>query len=139
MLWFIYIYWLISMVIAFTAFSAGWQAGLSAIGTTLLSVIAGAGLRGSLYGPKWQKLAGLGLAVVLIGIAHWIGQGFSAHVFGYDFTGTEWGWLGFLICFLCISKRFALSGIASKFGSYPRPQITQSVRLSESKSKKNFG
>jgi hypothetical protein len=110
MAWIIYIYVLISLVIAFTAFSAGWQAGLSAIGTTFLAFAAGAGLRGSLYGTKRQKLAGLALAVVLMSIAHWVGQGFSVHVFGYNFTGTEWGWLGFVICVLCTSKRFAVSG-----------------------------
>ena len=107
--WIIYMYVLISMVIAFTAFSAGWRAGLSAIGTSFFAFVAGAGLRGGLYGTTRQKVAGLGLAVGLMSIAHWIGQGFSVHVFGYDLTGTQWGWLGFVICFLCITKRFAVS------------------------------
>jgi hypothetical protein len=108
--WMIYIYVLISLVIAFTAFSAGWQAGLSAIGTSFFAFVAGAGLRRGLYGTTRQKVAGLGLAVGLMSITHWVGQGFSVHVFGYDFTGTAWGWLGFAICFLCITKRFAVSG-----------------------------
>ena len=108
--WIIYMYVPISMVIAFTAFSAGWRAGLSAIGTSLFAFVAGAGSRGSLYGTTRQKVAGLGLAVGLMSITHWVGQGFSVHVFGYDFTGTQWGWLGFVICFLCITKRLAVSG-----------------------------
>jgi len=85
--WIIYIYVLISLVIAFTAFSAGWRAGLSAIGTSFFAFVGGAGLRGSLYGTTRQKVAGLGLAVGLMSITHWVGQGFSVHVFGYDFTG----------------------------------------------------
>ena len=108
MAWVIYVYLLSSTIIAITAFSAGWAPGLSAAGKAFLSFCAGAGLRGSLYGTKGQKLAGLGLAVVLMGIAHWVGHGFSAHVLGYDFDGTEWGWLGFVIRFLCTSKRFAV-------------------------------
>jgi hypothetical protein len=60
--WIIYIYVLISLVIAFTAFSAGWRAGLSAIGTSFFAFVAGAGLRGGLYGTTRQKVAGLGLA-----------------------------------------------------------------------------
>ena len=107
--WIIYIYVLISLVIAFIAFSAGWRAGLSAIGTSFFAFVAGAGLKASLYGTTRQKVAGLGLAVGLMSITHWVGQGFSVHVFGYDFTGTAWGWLGFAICFLCITKRFAVS------------------------------
>ena len=107
--WIIYIYVLISLVIAFTTFSAGWRAGLSAIGTSFFAFVAGAGLRGGLYGTTRQKVAGLGLAVGLMSITHWVGQGFSVHVFGYDLTGTQWGWLGFVICFLCITKRFAVS------------------------------
>jgi hypothetical protein len=63
--WIIYIYVLISLVIAFTAFSAGWRAGLSAIGTSFFAFVAGAGLRGGLYGTTRQKVAGLGLAVGL--------------------------------------------------------------------------
>jgi len=54
--WIIYIYVLISLVIAFTAFSAGWRAGLSAIGTSFFAFVGG-GLRGSLYGrhrKTWQ-------------------------------------------------------------------------------------
>ena len=66
--WIIYMYVPISMVIAFTAFSAGWRAGLSAIGTSLFAFVAGAGSRGSLYGTTRQKVAGLGLAVGLMSI-----------------------------------------------------------------------
>ena len=66
--WIIYIYVLISLVIAFTVFSAGWRAGLSAIGTSFFAFVAGAGLRGGLYGTTRQKVAGLGIARRAYGI-----------------------------------------------------------------------
>jgi hypothetical protein len=106
--WIIYIYVLISLVIAFTAFSAGWRAGLSAIGTSFFAFVAGAGLRGGLYGTTRQKVAGLGLAVGLMSITHWVGQDFQFTFLAM--TLLAWGWLGFAICFLCITKRFAVSG-----------------------------
>ena len=101
------IYALFSLLIAFTALNAGWQASVSALGTSFLAFFAGLGLRGSLYRTRGQKLVGLGLAAVLMPIAHWVGQGFSAQVFGYSFNGSVWGWLGFAISFICTTKRFA--------------------------------
>lgn len=107
--WIIYIYWMFGLVIIITVYTnTGWQAALSALAGVGFAFLAGAGLKGSLYGTKAQKLAGLALAVVMISLAHWIGQGFSVHVFGYDLTGTEWVWIGFAICLLFTPKRFAL-------------------------------
>jgi len=99
---------LTSLVISISAFTAGWRAGLSAAGTSLLSVIAGAGLRGSLYGTKPQKVTDFVLAAILISIAYWLGQGFSAHLFGFDLTGSERGLLGFAICLLFTPKWMAM-------------------------------
>lgn len=82
MAWVIYIYVMMSVVIAVTAYNAaGWQAGLSAFGTTVLVFFAGAGLRGSFFSHthKLQKLAGLGAAIIFLALAHWIGKGFSVH------------------------------------------------------------
>src|SRR5438094_756494 len=106
--WITYIYWITSLVISVTAFTAGWRAALSAAGTSLLSIIAGAGLRGSFYGTKPQKVAGFVLAAILISIAYWLGQEFSAHLFGFDLTGAEWGLLGFVICLLFTPKWMAM-------------------------------
>lgn len=97
----IYIYWLLSIVVIVTAFNAaGLWPGLSAFGTSLLSFFAGAGLKGSLYGTRGQKIAGASAALVLMGIAHWFGAGFSVRILGNNLTGTEWGWIGFVICLL---------------------------------------
>jgi hypothetical protein len=63
----IYIYWMVSLVVIITSFNiAGWSAGLSAFGTSLLSFIAGGGLRGSLHGNTGQKLTGGFIALVLM-------------------------------------------------------------------------
>ncbi|MGB7949112.1 MAG: hypothetical protein WCH75_15610, partial [Candidatus Binatia bacterium] len=116
----IYIYVIVSIVVAVTAFNAaGWQAGLSAFTTTVLVFFAGAGLRGSFFkkGPRKTespadrqiRLAGIILAAIFLDLAHWLGKGFSVHFIVWDFTGTEWAWIGFLICFVCTSKRFAES------------------------------
>jgi hypothetical protein len=87
--------------------AAGLSAGLSAFGTSILSFFAGAGLKGSLYGTRWQKVAGASAALVFMLLAHWLGGGFSVHIFGIDLTGTEWGWIGFIICLLFTPKRMA--------------------------------
>ena len=109
----IYLYWLFSIVIVITAFNAaGLSPGLSASGTSILSFFAGGGLKGSLYGTLGQKLAGGSIALVLMGVAHWLGAGFSVHIFGIDLTGTEWGWIGFIICLLLTPKRMAFMSTA---------------------------
>ena len=112
MAWIVYIYVVASVVIAVTAFNAaGWQAGLSAFGTTALASWAGIGLKGSFFPGtrKKHKLQGIIFAIIFLTFAHWIGKGFSVHLIGWDFTGTEWGCIGFVICFLCTTKRFASS------------------------------
>jgi hypothetical protein len=102
----IYPYLLISVIVIITAFNAaGLSAGGSAFGTSILSFFAGSGLKGSFYGTRGQKLAGACAALVLMGISHWLGAGFSVHILGIDLTGTQWGWIGFFICLLFTTKR----------------------------------
>jgi hypothetical protein len=108
MAWIILIYIVISGIVSFTAISSGWSATLSAAGTSLLSVIAGSGLRGSLYGTKTQKVGGFVFAAILIGIAYWLGHLFSAHLFDFDFTGSQWGVIGFVISLVFTPKWMAL-------------------------------
>ncbi len=104
----IYLYWLASILIIFGASTnAGTQPGLSAFGTSLLSFFAGAGLRGSFY-YTWKHIAaGSAAAIAFMAAAHWIRRDFWLGLFGYVFTGSEWGWLGFFICLLFTPKRFA--------------------------------
>jgi len=110
----IYLYWLFSIIVVVTAFNAaGLSAGLSAFGTSILSFFAGGGLKGSLYGTRGQKVVGAMAALVFMSIAHWLGAGFSVHIFGIDLTGTEWGWIGFVICLLLTPKRMAFMSNAT--------------------------
>jgi hypothetical protein len=100
------LYWLASVAVALAAFSSGGMTpGLCALGTSALAFIAGVGLKGTIYGSWRRRLAGLCLALVSMGIAHWLGTGFSVNLLGVSLGGTEWGWLSFFISLLLISKR----------------------------------
>jgi hypothetical protein len=60
MFWPIYIYLILSITIAGLAtFNVGWSTGLHAIATSLLFIVAGGGLKASLWwGDKAQKIGG---------------------------------------------------------------------------------
>ena len=105
---------MLSLVFIITAFtSAGASPGLCAFGTSGLSFFAGGGLRGSLSGTRGQKIAGASFALVCMIIAHWLGSGFSVHLFALHLTGTEWGWIGFFICLLFTPKGMAYTSSVS--------------------------
>jgi hypothetical protein len=109
MFWPIFVYLLMSIAIAATAVSnAGWSAGLSAVATISLFLVAGGGLKASLWwGDKSQKIAGPIVAVLLVALAHWLSGGFAVHLFGYFRSGGLWGWIGFAICFVFANKKLA--------------------------------
>lgn len=104
----LYCYWIASTIVITIAFRHSEQAAVSAFAISILSFIAGAGLKGSLFLTWKHILAALCLAVPMMVAAHWIGQGFSVRLFGYKLTGTEWGWLAFFVCFLFAPKRVKL-------------------------------
>jgi hypothetical protein len=84
------------------------QAALYAVATSILSFIAGAGLKGSLFLTWKHILVGLCLAVAIMVASHWIGHGFLVRLFGYRLTGTQWAWLAFFVCFLFAPMRTKL-------------------------------
>lgn len=109
MFWPIFIYLIASVAIAGSAaFNVGWKVGLFAITTSVLSLIAGAGLKASLWwGDKIQKIGGPIVAFLLVLVAQWLARGFSAHVFGNLVSGGLWGWVGFAICFAFTGRKLA--------------------------------
>jgi len=109
MFWPISIYLLLSLAIALTGWlDAGFTVGLSAIGTSVLSISAGGGLKASLlWGDKAQKIGGPLIAAIVMALALWISRGFSVQLSGYILSGTMWGWIGFVICFVFASKKLA--------------------------------
>jgi hypothetical protein len=80
MFWPIYAYVLVSVAIAGSAgFNVGWTVGLRAITSSVLSLIAGGGLKASLWwGDKAQNIGGPVVALLLVAMAQWLGHGFSA-------------------------------------------------------------
>ena len=108
-------FFIINIIIAAGAYmAAGLPAGLSAAGAAILVFFAGSGLRGSfLVGTTSQKIGGSLAAIVMLAAATWLGTQFSVRFLGIDFTGSLWAWLGFAVCFLLTTKRFATSDSSS--------------------------
>jgi hypothetical protein len=101
-------YFFASIAIAVSAWSnGGWTAGLSAFGTGAVSLVAGGGLKASLWwGDKAQKIGGLVIATILMALSsYFMAPRFSVHLFDFTATGQEWGWLGAAICFLFTDKK----------------------------------
>ena len=104
-------FFIVNFIVAVGAYTtAGLAAGLSAAVVAILVFFAGSGLRGSfLVGTVSQKIGGTLAAILLLAVATWLGTQFSVHFFGLDFTGSQWGWLSFAVCFLLTTKRFTTS------------------------------
>jgi hypothetical protein len=109
MFWPIYVYVVMSLMIALSAWSnSGFSVGLSAIGTSTLSLIAGGGLKAALWwGDKAQKIAAPIIAAIVMALVYWISHGFEVQLFGYVIAGALWGFIGFIICFVFTNKKLA--------------------------------
>jgi hypothetical protein len=109
MFWPIYIYLIMSVTIAGSAtYHVGWSAGLRAIAVSFLFLVAGGGLKASLWwGDKAQKIGGCVVAVLLAALAQWLSSGFSVQLFGHPLSGRLWGWIGFAVCFVFANKKLA--------------------------------
>jgi hypothetical protein len=76
--------------------------------TSLLFLVAGGGLKASLWwGDKAQKIGGAVVAVLLAAFAQWLASGFSVQLFGHPLSGGLWGWIGFATCFVFATKKLA--------------------------------
>lgn len=96
-----------SIFIAVTAWmAAGWSAGLSALGTSVLALAAGSGLKAALKGPYLKYKAGAVIfAAVIMALAWWLSQWFSLQYFGSHFSGATWAVVGFVVTFLFTPNR----------------------------------
>jgi len=97
-----------SGLMAFETIDVSWTIALSIFGSSLLSVFAGSGLRGSLYFEVGHIIGGLVMASLFMGGAQWLGTMYSVGFFGNQLTGHMWSLVGFVIGFLCTSKNFAV-------------------------------
>jgi len=99
----LYLYVVMSLVVSVAAVFHGLGAGLCAILTSTIALIAGGGWKAMLFwGDMTQKIGGTLAAVLLAAFAYWLSRGFSAGLFSYRFTGAEWGAIGFVLAFLWV-------------------------------------
>ena len=109
MVWLLNLYVIMSVVVSLSAaFHVGIAAGVYAVLTITLALIAGGGLKATLFwGNTVQKIGGPVAAALLVILAYWLSGGFSVGLFSYRFTGAEWGAMGFVIAFLWTNQRIA--------------------------------
>ena len=87
--------------------NAGWFIGVSGIAGPLLAYWAGIGLRGSLIaGNRSQKIFGTVMAVIFLGIAHWlmVTSLYRVGLFGILIGGGIWCVLGAFIGFITTNR-----------------------------------
>jgi len=114
MSWPIYVYLIASVAIAGSAaFKIGWGSALSIAVTSFFALVAGGGLKASLFwGDKTQKVGGPVVALIVVGLAQWLASGFSVWLFGDHLSGNLWCWIGFAIGLIFTTKKLAAPGTA---------------------------
>jgi hypothetical protein len=88
--------------------NAGWFIGVAGIAAPLLATWAGSGLRGSMIsGERSQKMFGVVMAVIFMGIAHWLvaTTDYRVGLFGVSIGGGVWYVLGAIFGFLATSSK----------------------------------
>ena len=122
MVWLVTAYVFASIAIAVSAgVNAGVSAGLCAIGASALFTVAGGGLKASFAGDMTQKIGGSVIALVLVLAGRWLSNGFSVMLFGTRLSGEEWGWIGFILCFLSANKLLQSAKTTATEVSAPHP------------------
>ncbi len=106
---FLFAYLIVSIVTGVDVWmKAGWFVGMAAITAPMLACWAGIGLRGSLIaGNLSQKIFGAVMAVIFLGIAHWlmVASNYRVGLFGVSFGGGVWYLLGAIVGFIATSKK----------------------------------
>jgi hypothetical protein len=107
MFWPIFLYLIASIVVAISAGGkAGIETGIFVFLASALALIAGGGLKASIwYGDRGQKIAGPIIAAAIMGVSLWAARGFSVQLFGYYLSGTLWSIIGATVCFVFANKK----------------------------------
>jgi hypothetical protein len=115
MVWLLSLYVIMSVVVSVSAaFHIGIAAGVYAVLTIALALIAGTGLKATLFwGNTVHKIGGPVVTALLVILAYWLSSGFSVGLFSYRFTGAEWGAIGFVIAFLWANQRIAATMLSN--------------------------
>jgi hypothetical protein len=105
-MWIIFIYVILSLVLAISAGAhAGLMVGVAFAGGSILGISAGGGLRASLLGPTVQKVWGSVIAAAVLALGLWVGTHFAAQFFGHDVSGPVWVLIGAMVVFVFIDKK----------------------------------
>jgi hypothetical protein len=109
MFWPIYVYLVASIAIAGSAgFKVGWGTALAIAVASMLSLVAGGGLKAALrWGDKTQKIGGFVVAILIFALAQWLATNFSVWLFGSHLGGNLWCWIGFAIGVIFTNKKLA--------------------------------
>jgi hypothetical protein len=100
--------------------------------SSFLSLLSGGGLKASLlWGNKAQKIGGSVVALLIVGLARWLAEGFSVWLFGSHLSGDLWCWIGFAIGLVFTSsKRHGEAICRFKDGMLPSDFFGRNVVLS---------
>jgi len=88
--------------------NVAWFLGMAGIAAPMLACWAGIGLRGSLIaGDRSQKIFGVVMSMVFLGIAHWLmtKTSYQVRLFGVSIGGGIWYLLGAVIGFISTSRK----------------------------------
>jgi len=109
MFWPIFIYFIISIILAVASFfRTGTSVALCLFGTSMISLVAAGGLKfGILWGDRAQKIGVPLVAILLLGFAYWLSSGFSVQIFGYQLSGLTWGIIGAVIGLIFVDRKLA--------------------------------
>jgi hypothetical protein len=107
--WLIYLYVIASVILTCgTLLHGEVRSALCLFGTSFISLVAAGGFKfGLLWGDNQQRIGVPLVALVLFALAYWLSAGFGVQIFGYHFSGLEWGALGAAIGIVFIDKRMA--------------------------------
>ncbi len=107
MKFFVLVYFLISISVAYGALkTGGFAVAFSILGASFFGWFAGCGFKGSvLVGGKITIFGGALLAGIALGIAHYLADNFIVVLFDITFGGGSWYLLGALIGFITTNKK----------------------------------
>lgn len=108
MFWPIFVYLIISVVVAVNLFLRNEIApALCLVATAFLVLAAAGGLKhGLLWAPdRRQRISAPIIAAALFCVAYWLSTGYSLQIYQYEFAGPLWAALGAVLGLIFLDRR----------------------------------